>query len=160
MAVGAYFAWLPHDQIIYNSGCESIPEAASLTIKRGTPVIKDANGRVDAAGASPALIYGVAAEDGHNGTAGQYELLVWPLRVNQKWRICLLEALAQNLLGLAAGDCGIVKDATTGFWYASTADGGAQCRIVDYVKGPAGFTIGDTKAAGIFHFHSTKLQVV
>lgn len=163
MAVGAYQPWIAHDQSIYNTGGQRFPEAASQTFKRGTPVLFDSNGRIATVGTSPALIYGVAMEDGHNNsTAGGSNIHVAQIRVNEKWVITLLEALAQNMLGLAGGDLGVLIDATTGFWYGSTADAGAQCRVVDYVQGPfpAGFAIGDTKASVIVEFHSTKLQVV
>lgn len=159
MAVGAYFAWYAFDQDIYKECTESHPEAASLTIKKGTPVIKDTNGRIDAAGTSPSLIYGVALEDGHNGTAGQYNILVARLRGGDTWVIPQLEATAQNQFGLAAGDLGVVKDATTGLWYGSTADAGAQCRSRGYISKPNGMDLGDTKAPVFVQFHTTKLQV-
>lgn len=157
---GAYQAILPRDQRDYDGGILSYPEAASQTFKRGTPVILDSAGRIAAAGTDPALIFGFSVEEGHNGTAGQYDALVTPLRASSQWQITLLETLAQNLIGLAAGDCGLVKDATTGFWYASTANAGAQFRLVDYLKGPAGFAIGDAKVTGYFIPHTTKIQVI
>lgn len=162
MSAGAYFPWIAFDQSIYNACTEEWPESLSLACKRGTPILIDANGRVDDCGASPNPIYGVALEDGHNGTAGQYQIRIARLRVNDKWIIPVLEAMAQNMFGLAGGDLGILKDATTSFWYGSTNDAGAQCRVTDYIKGttPPGFTIGDTKWAGIVQFHSTKLQVL
>lgn len=160
MAVGAYQAWLPRDPKIFVSGLVEYPEAASQTYARGTPVVLDSNGRIAAAGASPSSIFGVAGESGQNGTAGQFNTRVWPLRANDIWQLTLNEALAQNLIGQAGGDLGVVKDATSGFWYGSTGDGGAQCRIVDYLQGPAGFNIGDTKATVFVMFHTTKLQVL
>lgn len=160
MAAGAYVAWLPRDPQILISGFREYPEAATQTYKRGTPVTLDSNGRIAAAGASPNPIYGVAGEDGQNGTAGQYLTRVYPLRANQEWQIALTNTLAQNLIGQAGGDLGVVKDATSGYWYGDTGDGGAQCRIVDYLQGPAGFAIGDTKALVFVVFHTTKLQVI
>jgi hypothetical protein len=163
MSVGAYQPWIAFDQSIYNTGGQRFPEAASMTLKRGTPVLFDSNGRIANVGTSPALIWGVALEDGHNDpVAGHSNIHVQQIRVNEKWVITLLEALAQNMMGLAGGDLGVLIDATSGFWYGSTADAGAQCRIVDYVPGPfpAGFAIGDTKASVVVEFHSTKLQVV
>ncbi len=157
MAAGAYFAWLPRDPDTFLKGMISYPEAASLTIKRGTPVVIDTNGRVDTAATTFTSVFGVAAEDGHNGTAGQYEILVWPIKQGQQWRVPLLTALAQT--NIADEEVGFVKDATTLFWYASTTDTGAQGRIVDYVRGPAGMVIGDTKAPIYVVFHTTKLQV-
>lgn len=160
MAVGAYFAWRAFDQTIYTARTESIPESASLIINAGVPVIKDANGRIAEAGVSPALIYGVSLEPGHNGTAGQYNIAIARINSGDVWIIPQLEATAQNEFGLAAGDLGVVKDATTGYWYGSTADGGAQCRAIDYEQQPAGMSLGDTKAPVHVIFHQTKLQVV
>lgn len=136
----------------------SYPEAATLTIKRGTPVVIDTNGRIDAAATTFTSVFGVAAEDGHNGTAGQYEILVWPIKSYEQWRVPLLTALTQT--NMADEEVGFVKDATTTYWYASTTDTGAQGRIVDYVRGPAGLAIGDTKAPVYVVFHGTKIQVV
>jgi hypothetical protein len=159
MAVtGAYFAWRAYDQSIYDRCTVSIPEAASLAIKKGTPILIDSNGRASEPGTGPALIFGVALEDAHNGTAGQYNLLVARIRVGDVWTIPILETMAQNLFGVAAGDVGIVKDATTGLWYGSTADAGAQARIQENVAWPAGLNIGDAKWPAHVIFHSTKLQ--
>lgn len=160
MAAGQYFGWYPFDQSAINECTHSHPEAASFAAKRGTPVLKDTNGRIDVCGTSPALIYGVTLEDGHNGTAGQYNVLVAEIRAGDAWVIPILEAMALNQQGLAGGDCGIVKDATTGLWYGSTADAGAQCRIFEAEPPPAGMNIGDTKWPGRVKFHSSKLQMV
>ena len=159
MAVGAHFAWTPKDPAVWTNGTIEYPEAATQTFKRGTPVVLDSNGRIAACGASPASIFGVAATAGQNGSAGQYTTIVIPLRANQLWRMSLLEALTQNLFGQSGGKVGIVKDATTGFWYASTADTGDQVVLVDYVQGPAGMVIGDTIAPVYVEFVSTVLQV-
>lgn len=158
MAAGQYVAWLPRSPRVYNSGTISIPEAASLTAKRGTPGLYDANGRADVVAAGPALTGFIFAEDGHNGTAGQYEVLVWPLRADDEWVIPILNTLAQSQIGKT--DFGIVKDATTSYWYGDSGDGGAQFKPIDYVRGPAGFVIGDTKWLAIGKFHTTKIQVI
>lgn len=157
MAAGAYIAIEPRDPRTFTSGLIPYPEAASLTIKKGTPVVIDTNGRIDAASATFTSIYGISAEDGHNGTAGQYEILVWPIHEGTQWKVALLEALTQTTIGDTL--VGFVKDATTGLWYASTADGGAQGLVVDYVRGPAGMNIGDTKAPVYVIFKTTKFQV-
>lgn len=156
---GAYQRIIPRDPHILTAGSISQPEAASQTFKAGTPVIYDAAGRIAAAGAAPAVVAGIALSDGQNGTAGQYNTVFYPLRANEQWQITLLETLAQIQLGLSTGDVGLVKDATTGLWYASTADAGAQARVVDFLSGPAGYSIGDTKATVYISFHAAKLQV-
>ena len=154
---GAYQAWLPRDPDVYESGLISIPESASLTAKRGTPGLWDASGQAAACTTAPTSIGFIFAEDGHNDSAGLYNVLVWPLRVNQQWKIYLTDALTQAMIGNTA--LGIVKDATTGFWYASTADTGGQCYIVDYESGPAGLGIGDTKGPVYAEFVYTKIQI-
>lgn len=137
----------------------STPEAASLTIKRGTPVKVDANGRIDAVAATFTEIAGISAEDGSNGSAGANDILWQVITPGSKWRVALLEALAQTNLGDTL--VGFVKDTTTGFWYASTADTGAQARIIDYVRGPLNtgtVAIGDTKVPVIVVFEPTLLN--
>lgn len=157
MAAGAYFAWLPRDPKQYMSGMISYPEAASLVVKRGTPVVIDTNGRIDTAASTFTSFFGVTAEDAHNGTAGQYEILVWPIRQGDQWRVPLLTAFAQT--NIADEEVGFAPDTTSKYWYASTTDTGAQGRIVDYVRGPAGMVIGDTKIPVYVVFHTTKFQV-
>lgn len=159
MAVtGAYKAWLPRDPQILTAGTISVPESASLTAKRGTPGLWDGSGNAAACTTLPTVIGFIFAEDGHNGSANANSVLVWPLRANQQWQVVLLDALA--LTQIADTELGIVQDTVTNFWYASTADTGAQCRAVDYLTGPAGFNIGDSKAAIFVEFHTTKIQVV
>lgn len=157
MVAHAYIKIEPRDADTRINGLRSLPEAASLTIEAGTPVVIDSAGRIDAAASTFTSVYGIAAEDGHNGTAGQYEILVWPIKQGSEWRIALNTALAQTDLGDT--DVGLAKDTTTGLWYASTSDTGAQARVVDYLRGPAGGAIGDTKAPVFIVFHTTKLQV-
>src|SRR4051812_44242774 len=111
--VGSYQPIIPFDPIVHERGTQSYPEAASLTCKRGTPVIKDSAGRIDVAGATPSVIFGIAAEAGHNGTAGQYSIIVWPLTAGSLWYVTNVDALAQTDVTNAKG---LVKDAATGYW--------------------------------------------
>ncbi len=158
MAAGAYFAWLPRDPHTFIAGMLSFPEAASLAVKRGTPVVIDTNGRIDLAPVTFTSVFGVTAEDAHNGTAGANNILVWPIRQMEQWRVPLITALAQT--NIADEEVGFVGDTASGYWGASTTNTGAQGRVVDYVQGPAGLTIGDTLAPVYVVFHATKLQVV
>ena len=153
---GAYQAWLPRDPQSFGAGTILVPEAASLTALRGTPGIWDTNGRAAACTTAPTAIGFIFADAGHNGTAGQYSVPVWPVREGQQWQVVLKEALAQSQIGNT--NLGIVQDTVTNFWYASTADTGAQFVILDYLQGPAGFNIGDTKATVYGYFHATKIQ--
>jgi hypothetical protein len=158
MAAGAYVAWQPRDPDILEAGTIPIPESASLTAKRGTPGIWDSAGQAAACTTAPTSIGFIFADDGHNTTAGAYNILVWPLRANQQWRIALSDALTQAFIGRQL--IGVVQDTVTNYWYGSTADGGSQCKAVDYLSGPAGFNIGDTKALVYVEFIYTKIQVI
>jgi hypothetical protein len=158
MAAGAYQAWLPRDADIYGAGTISIPESASLVGRRGTPGLWDSNGRAAACTTAPTAIGFILAEDGHNNaTAGGSNVLVWPVRVHQQWKVYLLDALTQAMQGQTL--LGIVQDTVTSFWYASTADTGAQCKIIDYESGPGGMAIGDTKAPVYVEFVYAKIQI-
>lgn len=157
MAAGAYQAWLPRDQAVYEGGTISVPEAASLTAKRGTPGIWDSSGRAAACTTAPGSVGFIFAEDGHNGAAAANQVLVWPVKVHQQWKVYLLEALAQADIGRTL--LGIVQDTVTNFWYASTADTGAQCKMIDYESGPAGMALGDTKAPVYVEFVYAKIQI-
>lgn len=53
----------------------TFPEAASLTAVRGEPVYL-LNGYVTECGDNPTAILGILEEDGHNSTAGAYEVSV------------------------------------------------------------------------------------
>jgi hypothetical protein len=66
MAAGTYLPIVPFSANIYERGTVSLPEKASQTFKRGAPVIFNA-GYVEEAGAAPATVRFIAAEDAHNG---------------------------------------------------------------------------------------------
>ena len=148
---------MPRDPQLFSRGLISTPEAASNASKRGALLLINASGDIAECGAAPASITSIAAADGHNGLAEANSQLHFPIRAGDQFEVTLLETLAQGQI--ADTDVGFVKDATTGYWYASTADAGAQARIIDYVKGPGGWDIGDTKARVIVVFHTTKLQI-
>lgn len=159
MAAGTFLAIQPRDPRIFEEGAKEYPEAASQTYKKGALVILS-SGTIAEAGAAPATVFGIALKDGNNAADTSTNALVYPIKGNEDFSITLLESLTQAMLG--SQDCGVVKDATTGVWYASTADGGAQVRIVDYAKGPAfnNLGVGDTKARVVVNFHTTKLAVL
>jgi hypothetical protein len=100
-------------------------------------------------------VFGITADAASNGSAGANNILVWPIKKGSKWEITLDGVLALTDLREAVG---LAADSTTGYWYASTADTGAQAYVVDYVKGPGGFAIGDTKARVIIEFKDSVLQ--
>lgn len=154
---GQYGPILPVDPVVLTSGTIEFQESASHANKRGTPVVIDANGRVDEAGTSfgAAGVYGISANEGNNGSAGANNQLVWPIKKGSRWEITLDGVLALTDIG---DKVGLVKDGTTGYWYGAVSDGGDQVLIVDYVKGPGGYDIGDTKARVIVEFIDSVLQ--
>lgn len=157
MAAGAYQAWLPRDPDIYSAGTISVPEGANLTALRGTPGLWNSSGQAVACTTAPTAIGFIFAGTGSNAAAGANNILVWPLRVHQQWKVYLLDALAQAQIGYAL--LGVVQDTVTNFWYASTADTGAQCKAIDYESGPGGMNIGDTKAPIYAEFVYAKIQI-
>lgn len=151
---GTYVPITPVDPTVYERGTRSVFEGATDTSKRGTPKIYT-SGLIGPAGTSPSVIAAISAEDGHNATSGTKEEIIWPLNSSDQYYCTVLETLAQSSIGT---DVGLVKDSTTGLWYGSTADAGAQAYIVDYVRGPAGFAIGDAKWLAKIKFHAAKIQ--
>lgn len=152
---GAYQPILPADADTFVSGLREYEQSASLTGKRGTPVVIDGNGRIDEASQTFTSVFGISANEGDNTGAGVDKIVVFPIKKGSHWEITLDGVLA--LTDLSA-EVGLASDSTTGYWYASTADTGAQARIVDYVKGPGGYDIGDTKARVIIEFKDSVLQ--
>jgi hypothetical protein len=155
MATGAYGPILPVDAETFESGTRQYEQSASFTGKRGTPVVIDGNGRIDEAASTFTSVFGISANTGANTGAGVDKLIVFPIRKGSKWEITLDGVLALTDLKEAVG---LAADSTTGYWYASTADTGAQAYVVDYVKGPGGYEIGDTKARVIIEFKDSVLQ--
>ncbi len=158
MAAGAYQAWLPRDQAIYEGGTIEVPESANLTALRGTPGLWNSSGQAAACTTAPTSIGFIFASTGSNAAAGANTVRVWPLKYGQQWKVYLLDALTQAMIGYPTL-LGIVQDTVTNFWYATTSNTGAQCQIVDYETGPGGMNIGDTKAPVYVEFVYAKLQV-
>lgn len=152
---GSYGPILPVDADTFSAGTREYSESASLALVRGTPCTIDSAGRVDDAATTFTAVFGITANAAENGSADANNLIVWPIRKGSKWEITLDGVLA--LTDIIA-DVGLAADSTTGYWYASTADTGAQAVVVDYVKGPGGYEIGDTKARVIIEFKDSVLQ--
>lgn len=142
MAAGVYQAIVPHSANVFTRGTRSLPEKASQTFKKGAPLVFN-GGYVEEAGTAPATIRFFAAEDGHNGGSdGTYDCVVWPIGADDLWEISMEDAAAVADNG---GVYGIVKDATTGFWFLDDADAGDQMEVVGRVETPALGAVGDTK---------------
>lgn len=131
-----------------------VAEKASQTFKRGTPIIITSGFGLTAS-AGPSTIWGIAAEDAHNGaTDGLYQIGYWTIAPGDLWYVSLKQALAQTDIG---GNYGLVLDATTGFWYADTADTNDQVTVRGYPSGPGGTAIGDLQSRVIVSIDSANI---
>lgn len=161
MANFAFLPVMPYSEAVYRRGTKSLKEKATQTFLKGALLVNDANGFTGECGAAPAVVGYVAAEDAHNyASDGLGEVLAYQIEPEDLYLFTLLEALAQNLLNVAAGQVGVIRDATTKYWYGSTADANDQITIVDYPKIPGEGVIGDTRARVIAKFRASKIQIV
>lgn len=145
---------VPHAATVYVRGTVSIAEKATQTFKRGAPLIYN-GGYVEEAGSAPSTVTFIAAEDGHNGASdGTYNVICWPIIAGDLYYVSLLDAIAQAQLG---ANYGLVKDATTKFWYLSTADTGDQMTVKTFEGGPGGAEIGDTKSRVLATFDAANI---
>lgn len=142
MAAGVYQPILPWSANIFTRGTVSLPEKASQTYKKGAPLVFN-GGYIEEAGTAPATIRFFAAEDAHNGGSdGTYECIVWPIGADDLWEISMEDSAAVADHG---GVYGLVKDATSGFWYLDDGDTGDQMEVVRRVITPQLGAVGDTK---------------
>lgn len=143
MATGSYKAQpiIPFDNSIYERGTESLKEGITETFKKGSPVIIDADGFVNKY-AGGGTVYGIAAEDAHNGAAdGTYEVLVHRAIPGERWLVTYQDAIDQTDIG---DTFGLVEDGATGTWYLDEADVTDEMVVVGIPQGPGGTAIGDT----------------
>lgn len=154
MATGTYLPITPHSNSIYERGTLEIPEKASQTFKKGAPLVLN-GGYVEEAGTAPATVKYIAARDGQNGGSdGTYNCIVYLVTDSDLWEASFEDSFAQADIG---GNYGLVKDATTGFWYVDDGDTGDQVSVVQFVVTPQLGAIGDTKARGIIKFDSANI---
>lgn len=107
----------------------ALPEAATQTLKAGAPVLRNAAGFMEECAADPTLLWGFAAEDGHNGaTAGLYKLRVYRADQGVEFDGVAKGTLTQTMFGEARG---LLKDAS-GIWTLDIAETTVdQCMIQD-----------------------------
>lgn len=154
MAAGVYLPIEPHSPGIYGLGTVTALEKASQTYKKGAPLVLN-GGYVEEAGTAPATIKYIASENGQNGaTDGAKSTQVWPVEDVNLWKVCAEDALAQTDIGSVYG---LVKDATTGFWYLDSADAGDQMVVEGFVQTPSLGAIGDTKAQVLARFQAANI---
>ncbi len=154
MSVGVYLPIVPFSQNIFDRGTVALDEKASSTFKKGAPIIL-ASGVADEASTGPSTVAYIAAEDAHNGaTDGLYKILAWRVVAGDQWEVSFEDSFAIADYG---GNYGIVKDATTGFWFVDDADSGDQAFVVRPVQTPSLGNIGDTKWRGIIEFQTANI---
>lgn len=157
MAAGTFQPIRPFSREIFEKGTIALKEDAAQDFKAGCPLIVAA-GYAQEVGAAPALIYAIAAEDAHNTVAaGTSDIQVWLVDDQSLWEITLLEAAAVALFAVA--EYGIVEDAGTQTWYASTADAGDQLSLVRSAETIGGLTaVTDTKTRVLCRFAAANIQ--
>lgn len=157
MGAGVFQPIRPFSREIFEKGTIPLKEKAAQTFLAGAP-LKVTAGYAEVCAAAPAVVYAIAAEDAHNGAAdGDYEIQVWLLDDQSLWEITLLEAAAVALFAVA--DYGIVEDAGTKTWYASTADAGDQVSLVRSAETIGGLTaVTDTKTRVLCRFNAANIQ--
>lgn len=151
MAIGTYEPIRPFSPAIYMRGTVPLPEKASLACKVGAPLIYN-GGYVEEAGTAPSTVAFIAAENGHNGASdGLYSILAWPITDDDLW-----EASFQDAYAIAdnGGNFGLVKDATSGYWYVDEDDSGDQVVSFGPRVTPSLGAVGDTKFRGLIKFQA------
>lgn len=130
-------------------------EGASQTFVGGELVFRNGGYLEEIGGDTPALIYGVAAGDAHNSTAGAYDVPVYLAHDLQLFAGNVKETGLANHV-LVAADIGVVmaiqRDTTNSmtFLNASTKAGtGVRVFVHKLARGSA---IGDTNARVLFSF--------
>jgi hypothetical protein len=149
MATGAYGPIVPYDLELVREGTVPGIEAASQSYKKGSPLI-DSSGKIATAGAAPAAVLGIAFTDA-TGTTNK-PLEYWPIKAGRLYEITFNGTIAQTDINT---NVGIVKDATTGYWYCDSGDTGDQVTIK--MLSP-GWAIGDTKPRVLVTFDAANIQ--
>lgn len=154
MAVaGPYRAITPYSQEIYDRGTIELPEKATQTFKKGAPLVYN-GGYLEEAGSAPATISYIAARDGQNGGSdGTYNVIAWRLTAGDQWEISAEDAVTVADNGT---NYGLVKDATTGFWFLDEADTADQFLILR-ASGVTSQASGDTKQRVIGEFQTANI---
>lgn len=132
-----------------------LQESASLDIKKGAPLYLDSARQLVACGTSFTQASFIAEDVSTNSSTAGSMLQAWRITPEVVWLVTLNEAFALNLL---YNSYGLVKDATTGNWYLSTANTGNQMMIIGAPDGPGGTAIGDTKSRVLAVFNSGVIQ--
>lgn len=148
-----YMPITPFSESIYKRGTIELPEKASQTYKKGAPLVYN-GGYLEEAGTAPATISYIAARDGQNGGSdGTYNALAYRVVAGDQWEISAEDAVTVADNG---ANYGLVKDATTGFWYLDEADVADQFLVLR-ASGVVGQVSGDTKQRVIGEFQTANI---
>jgi hypothetical protein len=154
MAAGSYEPIRPFGAQVYSRGTISLPEKASQTFKVGAPLVLN-GGYLEEAGTAPATIFAIAAENGHNGGSdGTYSCTAYRLAAGDQYAVSMEDAYAVADHG---GVYGLVKDATSGYWFLDDADAGDQCVVLRVDSTPSLGAVGDTKWRAIVEFQTANI---
>jgi len=154
MATGVYQPIVPWSPEIYARGTTPLLEKASQTFKKGAPLVSNA-GYFEEAGSSPSTIAYIAAENAHNAASdGLKEILAWRIVAGDVFEISCEDAHAVTDY---LANWGLVKDATTGFWYADSGNTADQVTFLKPVKTPQLGVVGDTKYRALFEFQTANI---
>lgn len=154
MSVGVYLPITPHSAAIFERGTRSIPLKATQSFKKGAPLVSN-GGYYEEAGAAPATVAYIAAEDAtSHASDGGASCIAWPVTVDDLWEASFEDAyaIADNL-----GNYGLVKDATTGFWFVDEGDAGDQITSYGPQVTPSLGAVGDTKFRGLIKFQAANI---
>lgn len=154
MATGQYRPIEPFSQEIYDRGTVELPEKASVTGKKGSPLIWN-GGYLEVVGTAPATVAFIAARDGQNGaTDGAKNMIAYRVTAGDQWEISAEDALAVTDYG---GVYGIKLDTASGAWILDSADTGDQCVVLRAVVTPSLGNVGDTKHRVIVEFQTANI---
>ena len=125
-----------------------LPEAASQTFKKGALVALNASGYLAECGADPTAVCGVAAEDGHNGSAaGDYNLKLWVANDDTIF-LANLGGSSVTALTDVARPMGVV--AASSLWHVDKTD--LTNTVVKVIGLDTRDTVGDTNGRVLFQF--------
>lgn len=137
----------------------TLPEAASLTAKAGE-IVYLLNGYVTECGDDPANILGILEEDGHNSTAGAYEVSVLLADGRNRFEANFVSAAgtravtSQVYVGLPRD---IFRDTTNSKLQVGSTKSAARVVIQQLSSKDA---VGDTGGRVIFQFQQKFFQLV
>lgn len=149
MATGAFGPIVPWDVEAVRSGTLYGKEAASQSFKKGTPLI-NSSGKLATAGTAPATVRGISVKAASGTTDEVVEY--YRIQPGVLYEMTFTGTIAQSDIH---SNVGIVKDATTGYWYADSADTGDQVTIESLAPG---WAIGDTKPRVLVTFNSANIE--